>query len=91
MAPVAPGQVQRVVKAEPAVVVVAGPPVETFWAVKTACKVPRQFSTHYTLPVGKILSSKEYDIPYLQSLGVQLESVASRIVVARAIMPTHVV
>lgn len=48
------------------------PPAEKFYRVAKECRVP-QGASYYTLPAGKVISSKGYDIGLLQSIGVPLE------------------
>ncbi len=45
---------------------------ERFYVVEKTTLVPREFSTRYTLPAGKVISSRGYDIEHLLSLGVPL-------------------
>jgi hypothetical protein len=45
---------------------------ERFYVVKRTCQVPRGAST-FTLPEGKVISDRGYDIDELKRLGVPLE------------------
>ena len=61
-------------------------PAETFWSVAKDTMIPQGGRAHYLLRAGKIISSRQYPIADLQAMGVPLVSVASRVVIPRAII-----
>jgi hypothetical protein len=71
--------IPKVRDAQPASVV----RVERFYAVERTSQVPRGAS-HYTLPAGKVISSRGYDIEELLRLGVPLKETSVEVTPVRA-------